>query len=239
MHSRETLDRYKSDVSLVGVAWHANDAVLMTRDGELALWRDVVPQHLPSPVKPDVKATVFDNDAAKIAQLMAASGTKHTRATDSDGDDDGVTNNKNNGDDELDDAAMLKAADEADAAHEASIATTTTTTTRATKLGGTATTSSATSRLRKRATGDDDDDDKTSVQAAAVTVVQQHRPIMPNASPASRKRRILGNMSCHIVMCLLNFIVLSNTATTSLMFSLDIGWHGVVARREHARLCRD
>lgn len=88
VHTRETLDRYKSDSPMCGVVWLGNDAAVMTHDGELAVWRDVVPEHMPSATKPDTKAAVFDNDAAKIAQLMSASASKkHHRADDSDAND--------------------------------------------------------------------------------------------------------------------------------------------------------
>lgn len=93
LHTRETLDQYKSDSPLCGAVWLGNNVALMTHDGLLALWKDIVPEHLPSPTKPDAKAAVFENDAAKIAQLMAASASKKHRADSDDeanggGDDD-------------------------------------------------------------------------------------------------------------------------------------------------------
>lgn len=181
VHTRETLDRFKSDVPLVGVAWHANDVALLTRDGELAVWRDVVPTHMPSPAKPDAKAAVFDNDAAKIAVLLAASSARaHRTANQSDDEADAIGGDaKPNG--AVDTAAD---ADAADAAFESTIA-------RTAPLGG--------ARLRKKAGAAldvDDDDDvggaSKSASAAARAPLQRHAAFMSTASPMARKRRILG-----------------------------------------------
>jgi hypothetical protein len=80
-HSQETLDRYKSDVALAGVAWRGNTAALLTRDGQLALWQDVVPSNLASPSTADAKAAVFAQPAAKLAALFSAAADDAANTT--------------------------------------------------------------------------------------------------------------------------------------------------------------
>jgi hypothetical protein len=184
LHTRETLDQYKSDMALVGASWLGNEAALMTRDGELAVWRDIVPQTLPSPVKADAKAAVFDNDAAKIAQLLAESAVKTHRARDSDDDDDDAHGNA-----DADEA--IADADAADAEIEAKLASTTP----VQRIAGA-------SRLRKKAGVDTNDTDvATAAASVPAASVPRQASFMSNASPASRRRRILCKCVCVQCTC--------------------------------------
>ena len=40
--TRETLDRYKTDVPLASLLWRENALFLLTTDGQLAAWREVI-----------------------------------------------------------------------------------------------------------------------------------------------------------------------------------------------------
>jgi chromosome transmission fidelity protein 4 len=173
--SRESTDRYESDVPLVEIAWQANQLALLTEDGQLALWRDVIGADMPSPTDNISKPKALTT-AAKLAALFDVEGEKTAgaaaAATEAD-----------------EDAALLAAVDAVEAAME-----------RAVEANKPATKK----RLVRKFGGDGGADDDASVLAAAsgaaaasgsgavASAPRTQAAFMPNASPADRKRRFLA-----------------------------------------------
>jgi chromosome transmission fidelity protein 4 len=170
--SRESTDRYESDVPLVEIAWQANQLALLTEDGQLALWRDVIGADMSSPTESISKPKALTT-AAKLAALFDVEGEKTAGAAAAAAEAD-------------EDAALLAAVDAAEAAVERAV--------EANKP--------ANKKRLVRKFGDGGDDDVSEMTTAATATVaggavvaaasRSQAAFMPNASPADRKRRFLA-----------------------------------------------
>jgi chromosome transmission fidelity protein 4 len=185
--SRETVDRFKTDVPLVEIAWQANLLALLTEDGQLAVWPDVISPDMPSPVdaakpKPLTAAAklaaLFDNSTAAPADAPTAAAADDAAA---------------------EDAALLAAVDAAEAALGRAVEAN----------GAAAAAAKAKPRRLVRKFGDTDADDAdesrapllaaaaaggggSSAASGGVAAPRAQAAFMPNASPADRKRRFLA-----------------------------------------------
>jgi chromosome transmission fidelity protein 4 len=180
--TRETVDRFKTDVPLVEIAWQANLLALLTEDGQLAVWPDVVSPDMPSPV--DAAKPKPLTAAAKLAALFdnadAPTAAAATAADDA----------------AAEDAALLAAVDAAEAALG-----------RAVEANAAAAAKAKPRRLVRKfgdADADADDESRAPLLAAAAAAAsaaggsslaaapRAQAAFMPNASPADRKRRFLA-----------------------------------------------